>query len=256
MNKKNSIPFKIFIPPRKYLSEEELSIEKDYIEILEILKHMSYDFVINLFKSINTDNIISIKLNKIGFMFEHYFVYIQSLIFINDNKIEENIIVNQMFYKSSGLSRKTGLEGIWLPTVGINNLKFIKKLEDEYIFEYDNLKTKKIYDKKYINKDLLIYGRFINKINTIISKILLEEEQKYPDIFKGKKIVDSATDDLILKLLSEKYNNKPFYLFNEIIPDLDENIIKIDRKLIGGNYYMKYKKYKNKYILLKNKNNN
>ena len=128
--------FKVFIPPK--LSPDIVAIISSYKNIIDILKHMNISFVINLFESLNITDIISININKVGYFYDHYFVYIKSII----TRDKDEIIINQMFYKSSGLSRSTGLKDIWLPTTGIN-FNMIKKLEDEYIIRYDNLKKEK-----------------------------------------------------------------------------------------------------------------
>lgn len=226
---KNKSPkLKITMPVRTILTSEEDKISKIYNDIIELLKKMSGLFVDNLFTSLNISNIIAININPIGFMFEHYFVYVKSCIIRNESKIEEEINVNQTFYKSSGKSRTTGLENIWLPTNGINILNFIKKLDDNYILLYENLIYKKNYKKELIHENILIYGRFITELNAKISKCLFYEEKKNPEIFKGKINWDKSTDSLQLRNAIQRFPGKFDFTFNELIPDIEINIIKIN----------------------------
>jgi len=218
----------INIPARSVLTEEISIIQEKYNKIIEDLKHMNGIYVMELFGVTDISNIKLLRVNKVGFMFEHYFIYIKSLM-VGD----EEVIVNQMFYKSSGKSRKSGLEDIWLPTTGINTAGFIEKLEDEHILYYETLKRNKDYNKKYINEDLLLYKRFINKLNVLISKFLFEQERISKDIFKGDKYLDNTNSMIIIRDLAAKLGHYN-YSYNEIIPDLEDNIVTINKNQTGG----------------------
>ena len=219
--------FKVFIPPK--LSPDIVAIISSYKNIIDILKHMNISFVINLFESLNITDIISININKVGYFYDHYFVYIKSII----TKDKDEIIINQMFYKSSGLSRTTGLKDIWLPTTGIS-FDMIKKLEDNYIIYYENLIHKREYNNDYINKDLLLYGRFITEINAKISKFLYQQEQRNQEIFKGP-ILDISHMSLI-----RSFPGRTEVSYAELIPDLETNIVNIPNILEGGRQYYKF----------------
>ena len=219
--------FKVFIPPK--LSPDIVAIISSYKEIIDILKHMNISFVINLFESLNITDIISININKVGYFYDHYFVYIKSII----TRDKDEIIINQMFYKSSGLSRSTGLKDIWLPTTGIS-FDMIKKLEDNYIIYYENLIQKREYNNEHINKDLLLYGRFIKEINAKISKFLYQQEQRNQEIFKGP-ILDISHMSLI-----RSFPGRTEVSYAELIPDLETNIVNIPNILEGGRQYYKF----------------
>ena len=222
--------FKVFIPPK--LSPDIVAIISSYKKIIDILKRMNIFFVMNLFESLNITDIISININKVGYFYDHYFVYIKSII----TKDKDEIIINQMFYKSSGLSRSTGLKDIWLPTTGIN-FNMIKKLEDEYIIRYDNLKKEKNYNEININKELLLYGRFITETNAKLSKFLYQQEQINQDIFKGPLL------DINCTTISKSFPFKTEVSYAELIPDLETNIISIPNILEGGRQYYKFIHY-------------
>ena len=211
------------------LSQQDKLIIGYYDEILDILKNMDISFVMNLFKSLDITDIISININKVGYFCDHYFVYIKSII----TRDKDEIIINQMFYKSSGLSRSTGLKDIWLPTTGIS-FDMIKKLEDNYIIYYENLIHKREYNNDYINKDLLLYGRFITEINAKISKFLYQQEQKNQEIFKGP-VLDISHISMV-----RSFPGRTEVSYAELIPDLETNIINIPNILEGGRQYYKF----------------
>jgi hypothetical protein len=85
--------------------------------------------------------------------------------------------INMAFYKSTGLSRGTGLEKTWLPTIGIDIISnSIIKLEEYYVYKYvispNRISEITHPDNKQEVDDLLTYKRFINRNNAITSYYL------------------------------------------------------------------------------------
>ena len=213
------------------ITPEQINIKIKYEQIVNNLKNMSQPFVLDLFGTINIDDVIGLNIKIIGYFINHYFVYVNKLI-LKSGEID----INVMFYLSTGQSRGTGLENTWLPTTGIS-LKSkmlgdssqirIHKPEDEYILFYEKLLADGNYNEEYVNNDLLTYGRFMNNLNTKISKFMSTQELVNPEIFKGKSI------------------NKEQFITYDLLFNLkdDQNNIIINKQISGG--YKKYYKFIN-----------
>uniref|UniRef100_A0A6C0ACN3 Uncharacterized protein n=1 Tax=viral metagenome TaxID=1070528 RepID=A0A6C0ACN3_9ZZZZ len=169
------------------------------------IKHMSKEDVECIFSQIKPQiKNINIDFNKICEIKGRKIIKVNKIIYISlEEGFEKEIteIVNMGFYMSSGKSRQTGLENIWLPTTGIssngiipdcNQIK-LNKLEDEYLTYLDSDAT---LDNKYKKSlELEPYLRFINKINVVISIRLSELEVL--DMFKQMKDMSEICDTIL-----------------------------------------------------------
>lgn len=92
--------------------------------------------------------------------------------------------INMAFYRSSGLSRFTGLDGTWLPTLGVEDYKskMLIKAEEYFLLKYydrnsltdENVNTQEV-------QDLLKYKRFITQHYAMVSYYLgLQDAQLVP----------------------------------------------------------------------------
>jgi hypothetical protein len=180
-----------------------------------------------------------------------------------------------MLYKSTGKSRLTGLDNIWLPYKGEKFDKQISKLEDDYITAINqfDLKNPILHDldRRLLNEivynilSYYKYQRFIYKKYAIASYLLhvanindAEHIKVYTDEQKS-----SAQRLLSTKIMERRILNN----FIDYIPITQDFIDEILQAILqaplaplaplqnGGNsnkYYSKYLKYKNKYINLCN----
>ena len=153
--------FKLNLTPRK----------KNPVE--EILKYMNSSHVERIYGDLtDTDNITTLSYQNIGMYGDRHIIFVTKYY---NNGSEKNIVSGgQLFYKSSGTSRGTGLKGVWLPCNGIIQELFsedtrLAKPEDKYLF---NLQRKSMD----IYQNIIKYGRFITKENAMISKFLSQVE--------------------------------------------------------------------------------
>ena len=133
----------------------------------EILKHMNSDNVERIYDDlIDTDNISKLSYQNIGMFSGRHIIFVTKY----DSKSLEN--GGQLFYKSSGTSRSTGLGGYWLPCNGIEKIEDfsggytrLAKPEDIYLHHLPDEGTD-------IYQNIETYGRFITKENAMISIFL------------------------------------------------------------------------------------
>tara|TARA_Y100000389_G_C17457936_1_gene519466 strand:- start:1221 stop:1883 length:663 start_codon:yes stop_codon:yes gene_type:complete len=128
--------------------------------IIYKLKHMNKDDVFKLFQEFDTmpnNDDIHFNVQEIG----EY----------DGRKLVE--VDGQKFYKSTGTSRGTHLEGIFLPYDKINRDAYfpqdrrIQKIEDKYILA-------PLQELLPVKEELIKYGRFINEENAIKSWYLFK----------------------------------------------------------------------------------
>ena len=140
---------------------------------------------------------------------------------------------NIMLYKSTGLSRGTGLEDYWLPYIG-ERYKSVAKLEDKYVLILDLLINNRAEfndEQKEILKDIIInmftykkYMRFINKIYLIASFLLYLNSDEYMvthshDPYMREYTVDEKRNASSY-LLEKGINIQYIKITREIIPDM------------------------------------
>ena len=160
--------------------------------LLEGLKHMSDVDVIQIYRELPHATII-IEYTPVFRLEDRTIVYVHS---IKINGIENAI--NMAFYQSTGQSRGTGLEGIWLPTLGIDTTsRTIMKLEDYYIGKYTDVKQISNPENKSEIDNLIKYKRFINEKIALTSKHL------------GKNLRDEDMGRINMNNIKE-----PIYRFN------------------------------------------
>ena len=133
-------------------------------------KYRIYDNIISRLKYMNREEVFYIYTN-IG----NYKPKIVSNVFVECDRFIIDVD-GLKFYKSTGGSRGTGLEGIWLPYSYCYhddwyNKDRVKKPEDEFLDDYLINKTDSTLIENNKN-NLLRYKRFINEKNAIISKWL------------------------------------------------------------------------------------
>ena len=153
--------------PNLRLCLPKTPLQKNPVE--EILKHMNCSDVETIYGNL-TDNITELSYKNIGMFSDRHIIFVTEY---NNISFENG---GQLFYKSSGESRGTGLGGYWLPCNGIETIKDfsdgytrLAKPEDIYIHHLPDEGTQ-------IYTNIVTYGRFITKVNAMISKFLSQVE--------------------------------------------------------------------------------
>uniref|UniRef100_A0A6C0HVG0 Uncharacterized protein n=1 Tax=viral metagenome TaxID=1070528 RepID=A0A6C0HVG0_9ZZZZ len=182
-----------------------------------------------------------------------------------------------MLYQSKGISRETGLGGYWLPYLGERYGGNVAKLEDEYIRAIDCIiespQNFSPDDKAHYTPILIdilnnivsydYYKRFINRKYLIASFLLFSEFKNYMDSPSNQEHIrkyirnynddetDTAQGNIRKKIeIVQQTNRRIDYI--PITAEIIDEIIKPDQQEgSGSKYYMKYLKYKMKYIQLK-----
>ena len=169
------------------------------------LTHMNKNDIIKIFKELEKYTISDLNYHEVINIKGRPVIYVKS-IKINDEEKD----INMGFYISSGTSRKTGLEGYWLPVTNIYKSSNI--LKGNEIFKYRKPEDKYIMDSKEINpsnyNELQKYMRFINEENAIVSYYLSKNS---PEL-----ILESIDEKEIEK--ADKLNNFEEYIHEENIP--------------------------------------
>jgi hypothetical protein len=261
------------------LSDLPETIFTDLRELLQSLKYMRDEDVMEIYKEIKQEQMsepriqFSIVRSPIS---ERLLAEVTSIVWNNEELLTEKIIL----YKSTGESRQTGLGGIWMPYLGERYDRSVAKLEDKYISIIEDIVIRyRPEELSEQNKLLLVdiiqniasykkYKRFIFKKYAIASYLLsLYEEPYYVSESEEhkRKYIRSYTDEekqnakknLSIKIF--KINESPskdLYAV-DYIPVTKEIIDEIINPIQKGGvdkYYIKYLKYKNKYMKLKNIN--
>jgi hypothetical protein len=183
-----------------------------------------------------------------------------------------------MLYQSKGISRDTGLGDYWLPYLGERYNGNVAKLEDNYIKAIECIiESPQNFSDSYKNyyRPILIdiinnilsynyYKRFINRKYLIASFLLFSELKNYMGSPSNQEHIRKYIRDYNAeeKKTAEKNIGKKIdivqqtNIFIDYIPItaeiINEIIIKpVQQEGSGSKYYMKYLKYKMKYIQLK-----
>jgi hypothetical protein len=184
-----------------------------------------------------------------------------------------------MLYQSTGESRNTNLNDYWLPYLGERYGGNVAKLEDEYIraIEYiimpDGGNQVPPDDKAHYTPILIdilnnivsydYYKRFINRKYLIASFLLFSRVDTYMETTSNQDHIikyirnyddeekDTAQGNIRKKIeIVQQTNRRIDYI--PITAEIIDEIIKPEQqKGSGSKYYMKYLKYKMKYIQLK-----
>lgn len=177
----------------------------------------------------------NIKLNK---LFEYF-----NIIKINKkiNLLINNKIINNNFLFNILLENINNLKNIYDLIIidtncndNINNLKDVIKISDKCIFLSDT-------NLLEINKTIKLLDKFINNLNIEINKINLIFNKYNSESINYKLLKNIFSEFYILGKISysEKYNklinkNNKYNLINKKIRN---EYLKINEKIIGGNYY-------------------
>lgn len=188
-------------------------------------------------KKIQENNKIeeNIKLNK---LFEYF-----NIIKINKkiNLLINNKIINNNFLFNILLENINNLKNIYDLIIidtncndNINNLKDVVKISDKCIFLSDT-------NLLEINKTIKLLDKFINNLNIEINKINLIFNKYNSESISYKLLKNIFSEFYIIGKVSysEKYNklinkNNKYNLINKKIRN---EYLKINEKIIGGNYY-------------------
>jgi hypothetical protein len=123
--------------------------------------------------------------------------------------------INMGFYKSTGTSRSTGLNDIWLPTTYIQQgwgVGHIGKPEDPYILKYEVPAGVRNIEEE---EELITYRRFINKPYALVSFFL----SHYPNL-KVDKIITSLEVSNFIQIHNEifkRYSDSDKLVYTEYI---------------------------------------
>ncbi len=257
------------------ISEIPETILPDLRELSQSLKYMRDEDVIKIYKEIKEEQMSEPRINFSivrSPLSERLLAEVTSILWNNEELLTEKI----MLYKSTGESRQTGLSGLWMPYVGERLDRTVAKLEDKYFTTVEEIvvryRPEQIFDRNRgalidIIKNIALYKkykRFIFKNYAIASYLLSLYEERYyvseSEEHKRKYIrsyTDEEKENAKKNIISKIYKMNVPPHFIDYIPVTKEIIDEIIRPIqMGGvdKYYIKYLKYKNKYIKLKNTN--
>jgi hypothetical protein len=271
------------------LPEIPETIITDLRDLLQSLKYMRDEDVVEIYKEIKDEQIaepriqFSIVRSPIS---ERLLAEVTSIVWNNEQLLTEKIIL----YKSTGESRQTGLGGIWMPYLGERYDRSVAKLEDKYISIIEDIVIRyRPEELSEQNKLLLVdiiqnialykkYKRFIFKNYAVASYLLSlyeepyymseseEHKRKYIRSYTDEekqnakknlstkifKIQDSQSKDSQSKDSQSKDSH--FIDYIPVSKEIIDEIINPIQKGGTNKYYIKYLKYKNKYMKLKNTN--
>jgi hypothetical protein len=190
-------------------SEESLNEQyPKHSDIIKSLKHMDLPQVENIYSSISEHFLQNMVYYELFTYEERLFIYVVSI-----DVDGVTTPVNMGFYKSTGTSRGTGLNNIWLPTLSMAPYGPIIKAEDPYLLKYGIKGGVRNIDEE---EQLITYKRFINKQYALVSFFL----SHYPDLKVDKIITYADVRDVVSKhnemfKRDSSYDDKLFY--NEYI---------------------------------------
>lgn len=140
--------------------------------IVAMLQHMSESDVAYIYSGFSDVHLTNLVYYPIFNMEGRDIIYVESL------EVDGVITsVSCAFYRSSGISRATGLAGIWLPTTHLTYFEDyrISKPEDEFIYKYSSIAYSALDPEQQM---LTKYMRFINRTNAMVSYFLSHYEVK------------------------------------------------------------------------------
>ena len=241
-------------------------IYKELDKLLLLLKHMSGDQVKQLYAEIKNEQQIPTTTPPIKFtiirspLSERFIATVTELRW---NEVDLLSGEKIMLYKSTGTSRGTGLVDIWMPYIGERGNGSVAKLEDDYIKALEAIKNPSEPLEHHITKliemitDISIYTkymRFINK-NYLIASYLL-----YLENIESIEIPNYTADD-IKKINSQihiqietVFKQNPNIDYIPITTELINSALKSPQNGAGNKFFIKYLRYKSKYVALKKNN--
>lgn len=177
---------------------------------IQCIKKMQISVINSLYDECS-DPIDYIKICPFMLYNEREMIYVYSIKF---NTLQEETPVMRMFYKSTGSSRgDINIKNIWFPMSDVGFRKefggngaiigIVGKLEDEILVELQELAIPSPLLDHSVNK----YCRFINRINTCASKVLMEMFETNPEFIEVVENLDDHSEDSVDNLL-ELYENK------------------------------------------------
>ncbi len=181
---------------------------------------------------------------------------------------------NIMLYESTGGSRLTGLGGRWLPYTGEKRSRVVAKLEDKYIEAIKQISNNTDINEYYksLLRTIILninthvkYMRFIDKTYLIASFLLLAEKNNYMSNPANQEHISKYIREYNSEekrnalinvdiILSRLYNDDSYIDYIPMTTELIDELIKSPQKGAGHEYFIKYLKYKTKYLSLKHNN--